>query len=95
MKIKDITQLDEMTLMINHSPNVSDTIDYLRDNNEYVGDLDDLYIFKSIYKNTVLYFASDQKNPEPLSFIQTTIKNDKHILLVAYTLPEHRNKSLK
>jgi len=94
MKLNDLVSLKEMTLMLNHFPDITHTIKHLENNNEYIADLDSYYVFKSIYKNTTFYFLSADKEPKVLSFIQTTVKNNNHILLVAYTLPEHRKKSL-
>lgn len=95
MKIKDI-KLDEMTLMIDHFPDIEHTLEYLNNtkNSKYIGDIDSLFVFKSTFKNTTFYFLSKNEKPEALSFIQTQDSGEMGKLLVAYTLPEFRRKSL-
>ena len=90
----EILHLNEMTLKLDHFPNVSDTIEHLQNNAEYIGDIDNLYVFKSSFKETILYFLSETRKPKVLAFLQTRKDGNNTILLIAYTIPEHRNKSL-
>ena len=95
MKIKDI-KLHEMTLMLNHFPDIEHTLVYLNDskNSKYIGDIDSLFVFKSEFRNTTFYFISKSEKPEALSFVQTQDAGEMKKLLVAYTLPEFRRQSL-